>query len=381
MTVAAQQNNRNAQHAQHEGQHEKSDFEQLLERDFKITAPRLPYPEGVKERFGIDKTTWRALVEAVFPNASTVESIILALSYCRSRKLDVMKRPIQIVPIWSKAKGSLVDTIWPGIGELRTTAFRTNVYAGRDRAVFGPDIKKVVGKTEITFPEWCEVTIYRIVGGHRVAFVGPRVYWLETYATVRRDDDTPNEMWATRTYGQIEKCAEAAALRAAFPEEIGDYIPEELGRASRDGVSEPSETPKNGEPAARMSMRGSVPRQPLPQPAEDLPAEEPAPIQQAPVQAPAAATPPTWNKLSEIGITRIDVPEGIAVQNADGQTLRPDGVWDDQYTDWTVQPSSPEQDALARSMAEKFAKAPTVAPTATEQASPAKKSTRPQTRA
>jgi hypothetical protein len=55
------------------------------------------------------------------------------------------------------------------------------------------------------------------------------VYWVETYATIKRGDDTPNEMWETRPRGQLEKCAEAAALRAAFPEEVGgDYIPEEV---------------------------------------------------------------------------------------------------------------------------------------------------------
>ena len=35
-------------------------------------------------------------------------------------------------------------------------------------------------------------------------------------------------MWKTRKYAQLEKCTEAAALRSAFPEEIGnDYIGEE----------------------------------------------------------------------------------------------------------------------------------------------------------
>ena len=39
----------------------------------------------------------------------------------------------------------------------------------------------------------------------------------------------PNDRWKRSPFGQIEKCAEAAALRLAFPEEIGnDYAAEEM---------------------------------------------------------------------------------------------------------------------------------------------------------
>lgn len=199
-----------------------------------LAGPRLAYHPGIQDRFGIDKTEWKALVEAIFPNAASTESVILALSYCKARRLDPFKRCVHIVPIWNSEKKCLVDTIWPGIGELRTTAFRTGEYAGREPTECGPDIKQKVGTETITFPEWSQVTVHRLIRGIRVAFAGPKVYWLETYATRRRDDDTPNEMWLTRPRGQLCKCAEAAALRAAFPEEIGsDYIPEEVEHRTR----------------------------------------------------------------------------------------------------------------------------------------------------
>ncbi len=194
-----------------------------------IPGPRLPYHPLIKERFGIDKASWKALVEAIFPEAGSVESVVLALSYCQARKLDPFKRNVHIVPIWNSKRRCMVDTVWPGIGELRTTAFRTKEYAGKDPTQFGPEVVQMVGSMELTYPEWAQDTVYRMVGGQRVAFAGPRVYWLETYATKKRDDDTPNEMWASRPRGQIAKCSEAAALRAAFPEEVGsDYIAEEV---------------------------------------------------------------------------------------------------------------------------------------------------------
>ena len=203
-------------------------------------APRLPYHALIEERFGIDKASWKALVEAVFPGATTTASVILALSYCRARKLDPFKRCVHIVPIWDRQKKQMVDTIWPGIGELRTTAFRTREYAGRDKTEWGPMIESKLGSMKLTHPEWAQVTVYRMIQGQRVPFQGPQVYWLETYAKAGRDKLEPNEMWRTRVRGQIDKCAEAAALRAAFPEEIGgEHIAEEARTGTPVSEDEP----------------------------------------------------------------------------------------------------------------------------------------------
>lgn len=197
-----------------------------------IAPERLPYHPMLQERFGVDRASWRALVEAVFPTARSVEGVILALSYCKARKLDPMKKPVHVVPMWDKERKRYVDTVWPGIGELRTTAMRTGLYAGCEAAQFGPDVTQTFRfknddgrdvEMNVTFPEWAQVTVYRMVGNQRVAVPGPRVYWLETYASQGRDG-VPNEMWRRRPRGQLEKCAEAAALRRAFPEELGNEL-------------------------------------------------------------------------------------------------------------------------------------------------------------
>lgn len=175
----------------------------------------------------INGQTWKVLQETVFPGASDA-SILMAVDYCKVRNLDILKKPVHIVPIWNKDQKRYIDTVWQGISELRTTAMRTGQYAGCDDTVFGPDITKNVGGVEITFPEYAQVTVYRIVAGQRVPFSGGKVRWLETVATTK--DGAPNAMWKQRPYGQIEKCAEAAALRKAFPEELGnEYAAEEMG--------------------------------------------------------------------------------------------------------------------------------------------------------
>ena len=107
-----------------------------------LKPPRLPYHEAVEHRFGIDRAGWKALVEAIYPNAETADAIIMALSYCRARNLDPFKRPVHIVPMWSSVAGKMIETVWPGISELRTTAFRTGQYAGMSEPDFGPTIER-----------------------------------------------------------------------------------------------------------------------------------------------------------------------------------------------------------------------------------------------
>lgn len=204
-----------------------------------LQPPRLPYHDAIKGRFGIDRGGWKVLCEAIFPAAKTFDSIVLALTYCQARNLDVFKRPVHIVPMWSSAARDYVETIWPGIAELRTTAFRTKQYVGCDEAEFGPaitftftgKIEKWVNRqrtivddsVEVTYPEWCRITIYRELGGRVCKFVGPKVKWIESYASIGRSI-IPNEMWQERPEGQLEKCAEAASLRRAFPEELGNEL-------------------------------------------------------------------------------------------------------------------------------------------------------------
>lgn len=226
-----------------------------------LAPPRLPYHPALQERFGVSLAGWRTLIDSVFPSAKTPDGVILALSYCQARGLDVFKRPVHVVPMWSSALKRSVETVWPGIAEVRTTAMRTGEYAGIAPVEYGPTIAKTftgsvrdrndreTTKTvEVSFPEWAQVSVFRIIGGHRVEFAGPKVYWLETYSTASPRSELPNDRWVRAPFGQIEKCAEAAALRRAFPEEASTYTAEEM----EDKVIE------GGAPAAAVAAEEAV---------------------------------------------------------------------------------------------------------------------------
>ncbi|MFO0271520.1 MAG: phage recombination protein Bet [Gemmatimonadota bacterium] len=224
---------------------------------------RLPMPVEVG-RHGVDIPKWRVLVDVVFPSAQSAEAVSMALDYCRARGLDVFKRPVHIVPMWSNKERRYVETIWPGISEIQTTAARTGAWAGMDAPEWGPEVTETFsGKVKIdgqwqdksvtvAFPEWCAVTVYRMVGGVKCAFTEP-VFWREAYSTSGgRDSRLPTDMWIKRPRGQLHKVAKAAALRAAFPEEAGDPTAEEMdGKVLDDGVVVVEAEPERPQPKPR----------------------------------------------------------------------------------------------------------------------------------
>ncbi len=175
--------------------------------------------QALSER-NVDQATWGTLQNSVFPGAKE-ESILLAIDYCKARKLDILKKPCHIVPmsVTDAKTGSKQwrDVIMPGIYEQRITAFRTGQMAGQDEPEFGEDITY----KNVTAPKWCKVTVYRFVNGQRCAFSHTE-YFSEACATTK--DGSINSMWTKRPRGQLAKCAEAGALRKAFPDELGGVM-------------------------------------------------------------------------------------------------------------------------------------------------------------
>ncbi|WP_395370729.1 phage recombination protein Bet [Komagataeibacter diospyri] len=159
------------------------------------------------------------LKNSLYPGAADA-SVMMVMGYCRAAGLDVMKKPVHIVPIWNKDTGRMVDVIMPGIALYRTEAARTGEYVGKSEPEFGPDKTMTLGGVEVTFPSWCRMTVRRIVHGKICEFTA-KEFWLENYATAKRDTQAPNAMWKKRAYGQLAKCTEAQALRMAFPEQTG----------------------------------------------------------------------------------------------------------------------------------------------------------------
>lgn len=163
-----------------------------------------------------------ALQTSLYPGASN-DSVSMVLAYCQAAGLDPMQKPVHIVPMWDNRAKVMRDVVMPGIGLYRTNAARTGELAGITEPEFGPMVTERIGNREVAFPEWCRVTVSRrLPGGHIAKFTAVE-YWVENYAIKggKEQDQSPNAMWMKRPRGQLAKCAQAQALRMAFPEAVG----------------------------------------------------------------------------------------------------------------------------------------------------------------
>jgi phage recombination protein Bet len=175
-------------------------------------------------KLGIEESVWNAIRNSIFPGAKE-ESCLMAWDYCKARKLDILKKPCHIVGMSVKNAQTNSyewrDVIMPSIAECRITAHRTGEYAGQDAPLFGETISLKIGKETHQVPEFCTITVYRMIQGQRMACLHTE-YFEEACGTTK--DGELNSMWRKRKRGQLAKCAEAGALRKAFPEEMGGII-------------------------------------------------------------------------------------------------------------------------------------------------------------
>ncbi|WP_282347947.1 phage recombination protein Bet [Pseudomonas sp. PS01301] len=205
---------------------------------------------------GLNQATWGALCDSIYPGAKQ-ESVLMVWDYCRAQGLDPLLKPVHIVPMkvstgqydgQGKEIKAMRDTVLPGIGLYRINATRGGSYAGMSEPTFGPMIPmscfrdnwsgpssnrtKTREEYQIAVPEWCSITVTKMVGGVSCQFTA-KEYWMENYA--EKADGTPNTMWAKRPRAQLAKCTEAQALRKAFPEIGSQPTAEEMeGKHERD---------------------------------------------------------------------------------------------------------------------------------------------------
>lgn len=147
-------------------------------------------------------------------------SIKMAVNYCKAAGLDIMQKPVHLVPMWDSKNSEMRDVVMPGIGLYRTQASRSGEMAGITEPEFGEDVTESIGGTNITYPKWCKVIVKRTLPSGQIAEFVAVERWIENYAVKggKEKSIAPNAMWAKRPYGQLAKCAEAQALRKAFPE-------------------------------------------------------------------------------------------------------------------------------------------------------------------
>lgn len=199
------------------------------------------------------------LQSSLYPGAA-MGSIKLVIGYCRAAGLDPMQKPVHIVPMWDKHTKSMRDVIMPGIGLYRTQAARSGALAGIGEPEFGPMIELTLSGISLRVPEWCRVVVKRLMTNGAIAEFVAKEYWIENYATAGKDTDAPNTMWKKRSLGQLGKCAEAQALRKAFPEMTGGAPTADEMEGKNFEVAEVDITPKQAvQPKAPAALPDCTP--------------------------------------------------------------------------------------------------------------------------
>ena len=163
----------------------------------------------------------------------------LFLYQARAVGLNPLAKQIHAVLRYNQNTGKQDMAIQTGIDGYRLIAARTGCYAGSDEPRF-KELEKGI------YPISCAVTVYKVVGGVRCPFTAA-AFWNEYYP----GDGKHGFFWRKMPHGQLAKCAEALALRKAFPAELsGLYTHEEMQQAEivTDYQSVTVEQPKAEEP-------------------------------------------------------------------------------------------------------------------------------------
>jgi len=170
------------------------------------------------------------LIKFTLTSNLTDAEFALFAQVCHRSGLDPFTRQIYAIKRRQNLGGSWSErmTIQTGIDGYRVTAERTGEYAGGDAPKYGAACK-CDDKQFGPHPQWAEVVVRRVKCGETFS-TAERADFHE-YVVLSRDG-SPQGLWAKMPKRMLAKCAEALALRRAFPALLhGVYTAKEMAQA------------------------------------------------------------------------------------------------------------------------------------------------------
>jgi len=184
------------------------------------------------------------LMKRTIAKGASDDELKMFLQVCKGSNLNPFLKQVFLVPRWDSKVGAEIRAIQVSIDGFRAIAEESGAYAGNTDPEFEGETNieystKSDGKKTVSAPDKATVTVYKIVQGLKCEFTAT-ARWAEYYP-----GDKQGFMWKTKPYIMLGKCAEALALRKAFPKLLsGMYATEELDKGQTDTTG--AQTAQNG---------------------------------------------------------------------------------------------------------------------------------------
>lgn len=161
------------------------------------------------------------LIKDMYFKGSSDQEFMMFLHVCKKTGLDPALRQIFPVKRWDNKLKKEVMTVQTGIDGYRLIAERTGRYAPGREPTYQYENGKPIAATAYVKKQTADGTWHEIAA---TAFFDEYVQ--------KTKEGNPTQFWQKMAHNQLAKCAEALALRKAFPGDLsGIYTKEEMEQA------------------------------------------------------------------------------------------------------------------------------------------------------
>lgn len=259
------------------------------------------------------------LIKRTVAKGASDQELELFIRQCERTGLDPFARQIYAIKRWDAQAGTEVMQTQVSIDGLRTLASDTGEMAGQEGPFWcGPDGKWVdvwLGPGE---PRAAKVVVLRGKSWDAAAparFTGVALY--DSYCQTTKQG-RPTRMWDQMGPEMLAKCAEALALRKAFPQRLsGLYTSDEMGQASNSSAyrQQHAETPISISTVTESSRTSYKP------PADGSPILEPPRASEGHTEAPGEPQAAMRSRVSQAMGKLSAVQRSWMLEQADARKL------------------------------------------------------------